>query len=121
VIPMYCLAQSSGKPPQFLYEETFKISPRISLGWGKSFTDEQMEYYSTAQWHALVYAEVNEKVKWQNNGAHGYSQVLALEKGNGGYCKHVLTVVYAFGKKESIVAAACHTHWNKRWTWYELE
>lgn len=121
VIPMFCLAQSLDNTPKLLYQDTFRISPRISFGWGKSFNDEQMEYYSLAQWHSIVYAEVGEKVKWQSGNAHGYSQVLLLEPKGGGYCKHVRTVVFAYNKKESITMAACYEFWSKRWAWYELE
>lgn len=120
VIPIFCLAQTSDKPPRILYQDTFKVSPRISFGWGKSFDDEQMEYYSLAQWHSLVYAEVGEKVKWQSGNAYGYSQVLGLEPKDGGYCKHVRTVVFAYDRKESLTMAGCFAYWSQRWSWHEL-
>lgn len=104
-----------------MYQDTFRVAPTISFGWFKTFTDEQMEYYSMAQWHALVWGEVGEKVKWANGNAHGYTQILLIEPKPGGYCKHVRTVVFAFGTKESRTQAACHTFWNKRWAWYNIE
>ena len=121
VIPTFCLAQSSVEPPKLLYREDIIIAPTISFGWGKSLSDEQMEYYSIAQMHALYYGEVGEKVKWQHNGVHGYVKVQALEPKGTGYCKHVTTVLYAFGKKDSLTLAACHTYRNGRWDWYSLE
>jgi len=121
VIPTFCLAQSLIEPPKNLYEVDIAIAPRISFGFFKSFSNEQMMYYSAAQIHAINYAEVNEKVKWQYENAHGYTQVLGLEPQGGGYCKHVRTVVYAFGQKESLTQKACHTYRNKSWAWYNLE
>ena len=96
-------------------------APTISFGWFKSFSNEQMMYYSVAQLHAVVYAEVGEKVKWQHGDAHGVVQVFGVEPTGIGYCKHILTVVYAFGKKESLKQAACHTYRNKSWAWHNLE
>ena len=121
VIPTFCLAQSFVEPPKLLYKESIIQAPTISFGWGKKFSDEQMEYYSIAQMHALYYGEVGEKVKWQSQGAHGYVQVLALEPKGTGYCKHVRTVAYAFGRKESLTQAACHTYAKGQWNWYNLE
>lgn len=121
VIPTFCLAQQLTEPPKFLYEADIRVAPTISFGWFKSFSSEQMLYYSAAQIHAINYAEVGEKVRWQSEGAHGYTQVLGLEPKGTGYCKHVRTVVYAFGRKETLTQAACHTYRNKSWAWYNLE
>lgn len=121
VIPIFCLAQQPNDSPRLLYRETLGISPTVSFGWFKSFSDEQMEYYSMAQWHAMTYAEVGQKVKWSNGGAYGYSQVLALEPKAGGYCKHIRTVVFAYNEKRAQTHAACHTYWNKGWSWFSVE
>jgi hypothetical protein len=107
--------------PKLLYDFSIDQAPTISFGWFKSFSNEQMMYYSAAQLHAVVYAEVGEKVKWQHGDAHGVVQVFGVEPTGIGYCKHVLTVVYAFGKKESLKQAACHTYRNKSWAWHNLE
>jgi hypothetical protein len=121
VIPIFCSAQQLSDFPKLLYRDTLRVAPTISLGWFKTFTDEQMEHYSMAQWHAMVYAEVNEKVKWSNGGAYGYSQVLQLEPKAGGYCKHIRTVVFAFNQKLAQTQAACHTYWDNYWSWYNIE
>jgi hypothetical protein len=127
VIPAFCLAQSSTEPPKLLYTANIGLAPTVNFGLFKSLTNDQMLYYSAAQTHAVMYAEVNEKVKWQSENVHGYSQVLGLEPAssglisNTGYCKHVRTVVYGFGQKQSLTQKACHTYSNKSWTWYNLE
>lgn len=127
VIPAFCLAQSSTEPPKLLYTAEIGLAPTISFGWSKSFSNDQMMYYSAAQTHAVMYAEVDEKVKWQYGNAHGYSQVLGIEPAGAGlisdtgYCKHIRTIAYAYGKKQSVTQKACHTYRNKSWTWYNLE
>lgn len=127
VIPAFSLAQSLTEPPKLLYTASITPAPVVSFGLFKSLTNDQMLYYSAAQTHAVMYAEVGEKVKWQQDTAHGYSQVLGLEPANSGlisgtgYCKHVRTVVNAFGQKQSVTQKACHTYSNKSWTWYNLE
>ena len=121
VIPIFCSAQQLSDSPKLLYRDTLRIAPTISLGWFKTFTDEQMEHYAMAQWHAMTYSEVGEKVKWSNGGAYGYSQVLLLEPKAGGYCKHIRTVVFAYNEKRANTQAACHTFWNKGWSWYNIE
>ena len=86
-----------------------------------AFTYLVDDYKGSSHTLLLGVDEVGEKVKWSNGGAYGYSQVLLLEPKAGGYCKHIRTVVFAYNEKRANTQAACHTFWNKGWSWYNIE